>query len=82
LFDYGEIAWASNAVEPHRGSASESYSPYHPIFLRSECIGEGECACIDRWVTIAANLRATGAKTLLDLGFAEGYFVQQAAKCG
>jgi SAM-dependent methyltransferase len=36
----------------------------------------------DRWATIAANLRAAGAKTLLDLGCAEGYFVQQAAKCG
>lgn len=50
--------------------------------MRSECIGEGERACIDHWVTIAANLRATGAKTLLDLGCTEGYFVQQAAKCG
>lgn len=61
---------------------AKSYTPYHPIFLGRERIGEGERACMDRWVTIAANLRATGARTLLDLGCAEGYFVQQAAKFG
>jgi O-antigen chain-terminating methyltransferase len=31
---------------------------------------------------IADNVRATVARTLLDLGCAEGYFVQQAAKSG
>ncbi|MGC2196825.1 MAG: methyltransferase domain-containing protein [Terriglobales bacterium] len=61
---------------------AKSYSPYHPIFLGGERIGEGERACVDRWATIAAQLRLTGAQTLLDLGCAEGYFVQQAARYG
>jgi cyclopropane fatty-acyl-phospholipid synthase-like methyltransferase len=61
---------------------AKSYSPYHPIFLGAKRIAQGERACVDRWETIAAHMRATGAKTLLDLGCAEGFFVQQAAKSG
>jgi len=61
---------------------AKSYSPYHPIFLGGERIGEGERACVDRWRTIETNLREAGSRTLLDLGCAEGYFVQQAAKYG
>ena len=61
---------------------ARSYSPYHPVDILGERFGEGERACIDRWATIAVQLGAAGARTLLDLGCAEGFFVHQAARSG
>lgn len=56
-----------------------SYEPYHPLFVQSEQWAEGERACSDRWVTILPYLKKLSPSSLLDLGCAEGYFVQQAA---
>lgn len=58
----------------------KSYEPYHPVFLSGVQIAAGERACVDRWNLIETHLRALGATSVLDLGCAEGYFVQQAAQ--
>jgi len=57
-----------------------SYEPYHPVFLGEQQIAAGERACIDRWTRIEAVLREVGVGSVLDLGCAEGYFIQQSAK--
>lgn len=58
----------------------KSYEPYHPVFLAGAQIAPGERACMDRWNLIETHLRELGAKSVLDLGCAEGFFVQQAGK--
>lgn len=57
-----------------------SYEPYHPVFLGDEQVAAGERACIDRWKMIQEVLRTADVKSVIDLGCAEGYFVQQSAK--
>jgi SAM-dependent methyltransferase len=57
-----------------------SYEPYHPVYLSGVQISAGERSCVDRWHLIEPYLRDVGSKSVLDLGCAEGYFVQQAAK--
>ncbi len=58
---------------------SRSFVAYHPVSLQGETLQPGQRACIDRWAMIAGELRAAGARSLLDLGCAEGYFVRRAA---
>jgi cyclopropane fatty-acyl-phospholipid synthase-like methyltransferase len=58
---------------------SRSFVAYQPVSLQGETLQPGQRACTDRWTMIAAQLRATGARSLLDLGCAEGYFVRSAA---
>jgi SAM-dependent methyltransferase len=58
----------------------KSYEPYHPVYLGNQLLAAGERACVDRWSLIADVVRSTSSTSLLDLGCAEGYFVQQAAK--
>lgn len=58
----------------------KTYEPYHPVFLGEERIAEGQRACIDRWSMIREKVEPLAPKSVLDLGCAEGYFVQQAAK--
>lgn len=56
------------------------YEPYHPVFLSDRQIAAGERACIDRWAKMETVLKSLEVGSLVDLGCAEGYFVQQAAK--
>lgn len=57
-----------------------SYETYHPISLRGKTLQQGQRACIDRWQMIARLMQATTARSVLDLGCAEGYFVRRAAQ--
>jgi cyclopropane fatty-acyl-phospholipid synthase-like methyltransferase len=60
-----------------------SYSPYQPVTIRGSQLCRGERCHLDRWNMVEGCIRATGAKTLIDLGCAEGYFVERAASaCG
>lgn len=60
-----------------------SYHPYQPVVIKGVQISPGERAHTDRWATIRQSIEALGAQTLVDLGCAEGYFVEQAAsQCG
>jgi len=56
-----------------------SYEPYHPVFLGTRQLCAGERACVDRWTAVEPYLKQLEPKSLLDLGCAEGYFVQRAA---
>jgi SAM-dependent methyltransferase len=57
-----------------------SYEPYHPVYLSGIQISAGQRSCADRWHFIEPYLKDIGARSVLDLGCAEGYFVQQAAE--
>jgi SAM-dependent methyltransferase len=57
-----------------------SYEPYHPVVLGETTIAQGERSCVDRWTLIENTISGLHPATFLDLGCAEGYFVQQAAK--
>ena len=62
---------------------ARSYQPYQPVVINGTKICEGERRHSDRFATIRQVIQSADAKTLLDLGCAEGYFVQQAAsQCG
>lgn len=56
-----------------------SYQPYQPVSIRGHQICPGERKHSDRFATIRQSIESLGATTLLDLGCAEGYFVEQAA---
>lgn len=56
-----------------------TFEPYQPVAINGNILAVGERACIDRWTAIEKIARECRANTLLDLGCAEGYFVQQAA---
>jgi len=58
----------------------KSYEPYHPVILGGKTIAAGERSCVDRWRLIEKPIAALAPATFLDLGCAEGYFVQEAAK--
>lgn len=57
-----------------------SYEPYHPVTLGLEKLSAGERSCEDRWIIISEVIYRYSALSFLDLGCAEGYFVQQAAQ--
>lgn len=62
---------------------ARSYEPYQPVFIKGKAICPGERRHSDRFAVIRNLIESTGAKTVLDLGCAEGYFVEQAAtQCG
>ena len=62
---------------------ARSYQPYQPVSIKGFEICPGERKHSDRFVTIRQSIESLGARTLLDLGCAEGYFVEQAAaQCG
>ncbi|HEX4155396.1 MAG TPA: DUF1698 domain-containing protein [Acidobacteriaceae bacterium] len=54
-------------------------NPYHPIHIEGQTISAGERNCQDRWLVIQKVI-AESRGTVLDLGCAEGYFVQRAAR--
>jgi cyclopropane fatty-acyl-phospholipid synthase-like methyltransferase len=62
---------------------ADSYHPYQPVVIKGVQLSAGERAHTDRWEIIKQSIEAFGAKTLVDLGCAEGFFVEQAAaQCG
>jgi len=60
-------------------SIASSFSPYHPVTIGEVRLSKGERSCSDRWEIIEREIVSSKAATMLDLGCAEGYFVQQAA---
>jgi len=64
-------------------SISSSFDPYHPVRIGETQVSEGERSCADRWAVIETEINASKAVTMLDIGCAEGFFVQKAASvCG
>lgn len=62
---------------------ARSYDPYQPVSINGKPICPGERKHSDRFAVIRNVIESLGAKTVLDLGCAEGYFVEQAAtQCG
>ena len=62
---------------------ARSYHPYQPVSINGKPICPGERKHSDRFAVIRNVIESIGAKTVLDLGCAEGYFVEQAAtQCG
>lgn len=58
-----------------------SYEVYQPVVTASGYTG-GVRECEVRWNAIAPVLAATGAKSLVDLGCSEGYYVLRSARAG
>jgi len=58
----------------------KSYPNYQPIFHKGKLIEGGDRSCFDRWDLIKKEIIKYGAKSFLDLGSAEGFYVLQAAK--
>jgi O-antigen chain-terminating methyltransferase len=63
-------------------SIARSYEPYQPVNIAGKQICKGQRHCQDRWPAIHEVLKASGVRSVLDLGSAEGYFVDQAARSG
>jgi hypothetical protein len=61
------------------GRMVRSYEPYHPVYVKGRQLSAGERSCLDRWTAVESHLQKLKPASLLDLGCAEGYFVQQAA---
>ena len=53
---------------------------YHPVVINNKVVSKGERSCADRWAKMKELMIENDVKTVLDLGCAEGYFVQSAAK--
>jgi O-antigen chain-terminating methyltransferase len=54
-------------------------NPYHPISIEGKLVSKGERACLDRW-SVINEVVSKCPGNLLDLGCAEGYFVQRVAR--
>lgn len=52
---------------------------YHPVYLDGKLVATGERDCSDRW-SVIENVVSTCPGSVLDLGCAEGYFVQRVAR--
>ncbi len=64
-------------------SISASFDPYHPVRIGETQISEGERSCDDRWAIIKNEIDVSKSATMLDIGCAEGFFVEKAASvCG
>lgn len=58
----------------------KSYPNYQPIFSRGKIITGADRQCFDRWNLIKGEIIAYKARSVLDLGCAEGFYVFQSAK--
>ena len=62
---------------------ARSYNAYQPVAINGVCLSKGERVHSERWAVIEQVIRETESRTVLDLGCAEGYFVERAAsQCG
>jgi hypothetical protein len=78
---FGPVAGFAYRRAIHRISAS--FDPYHPVQIDGTQVSEGERSCTDRWAIIESEINACKAVTMLDIGCAEGFFVEKAASvCG
>jgi O-antigen chain-terminating bifunctional methyltransferase/kinase len=57
----------------------KQFEPYHPISIEGELVSSGERGCSDRWAVISEVVSKCPG-TVLDLGCAEGYYVQRVAR--
>jgi cyclopropane fatty-acyl-phospholipid synthase-like methyltransferase len=58
------------------------HKAYQPIWAGQVRSRKTIRNCEDRWEMVRATVAATGAKNLIDLGCAEGYFVRKAGELG
>jgi O-antigen chain-terminating methyltransferase len=72
----GLTNWLHKAVI-HR--LIKQFEPYHPISIEGKLVSNGERGCSDRW-TVVSKVVSNCSNTVLDLGCAEGYFVQRIAR--
>jgi SAM-dependent methyltransferase len=80
-----DFRFPSHLAALHRfiiGRLAQSYELYQPVRIGARTLGNGARTCVDRWSQIATVLERTNAKSLVDIGCAEGYFVQRAALHG
>lgn len=64
-------------------SLLKAFPRYQPIWRKGKIISGNDRDCFDRWELIKSEIKHDGAKNLIDLGSAEGFYVIQAAKeCG
>ncbi len=63
---------------------TKSYPRYQPIYINGRLItSAADRNCLDRWTLIKNEIAASGSRSVLDLGSAEGFYVIQSAKeCG
>ena len=57
----------------------KSYKAYQPVRFNGGLLWPGRRDFEHRWTLIRREIEECGARTLLDIGCAEGYFVQRAA---
>ncbi len=57
-----------------------SYSLYQPVYMKGKLIKTRDRNCLDRWEMIKKEITALPAKSVVDLGCAEGFYVIQAAR--
>ena len=58
----------------------KSYRAYHPVRFEGRLLQHGRRDSEHRWSLIRREAEACGARSLLDIGCAEGYFTQRAAR--
>ena len=58
----------------------KSYRAYQPVRFNGKLLWPGKRDFENRWALIRREAEECGAQSLLDIGCAEGYFVQQAAR--
>ena len=66
--------------ELHYRTLIRSFSLYQPVYLRGKLIKRGDRDIWDRWEMIRKEIVSLNAKSVLDLGCAEGFYVIQSAK--
>ncbi len=58
----------------------KSYPNYQPIFKRGKLISGSDRNCLDRWNLIKKEIDNYKAKSVVDIGSAEGFYILQAAQ--
>lgn len=64
----------------HLKAALRLRPAYQPVLYRGMYIGAAHRNCFDRWELIRTELVRHAARTVLDIGCAEGFYVLRAAK--